>query len=195
MQVTTRQSAFDLQPRQTQPNPQQQASRCTETYIMATQVVYDDVAEGAELGGQLFAGKKFWIAQRTPMRNHYVELVKSNGGKVVPLERQADFLIADHARKDTPPGSLSYRFIEKSVENGEIENPDAYPAGPAPGVQRDAGSSRPTKGIRTPFSAEDDRLLGDWVRDFARQGGAVSGNEIYKQLESVVCQPSMHIFI
>jgi hypothetical protein len=38
---------------------------------MAAAVVYD----GAGSGGTLFAGKKFWIAQRVPSRTRWLELI------------------------------------------------------------------------------------------------------------------------
>ncbi|KAF2181099.1 hypothetical protein K469DRAFT_792945 [Zopfia rhizophila CBS 207.26] len=152
---------------------------------MAASIVYDDVADDTNFDGQLFAGKKFWIAQRCPTRNRYLDLIKSNGGQIVLLEKLADFMIADHFRRDCPPGSLSYTFIDKSIENGEIENPEDHPAGPAIGSVRDAGSTRPARGGRMAFTADDDRVLYNWVHDYESKGGFASGNEIYKQLEAV----------
>ncbi|KAF2654844.1 hypothetical protein K491DRAFT_659496 [Lophiostoma macrostomum CBS 122681] len=151
---------------------------------MAGQIVYTDVAEGANLGGQLFAGKKFWVAQRVPTRPRYLELIRSNGGEVVLLEKRADYLIADHLHRNCPLGSLSYTFILRSLENGELADPEAYRAGPAAGSVREVGSiSRPTKVGRAVYTADEDRILYKWVRDHERQGGSASGNQIYKQLE------------
>lgn len=31
--------------------------------------------------------------------------IQSNGGQVVPLEKQADIMIVDHMRKDVAPGT------------------------------------------------------------------------------------------
>ncbi|KAF2472627.1 uncharacterized protein BDR25DRAFT_333388 [Lindgomyces ingoldianus] len=151
---------------------------------MAAPIVYDDVADGADLEGQLFAGKKFWVAQRCPLRNYYLNLIKSNGGQVVMLEKLADYLIADHLRKDCPPGSISYMFLDKSIKKGELDDPEKYPAGPPIGKARDAGSIRPSKGVRTSYTAEDDRVLYRWVQDHLKQGGSDAGNELYKQLEA-----------
>ncbi|KAF2799162.1 hypothetical protein K505DRAFT_371164 [Melanomma pulvis-pyrius CBS 109.77] len=153
---------------------------------MAASIVYDDVAEGANLDGQLFAGVKFWVAQRVPARNHYLDLIKSNGGQVVALEKKADYLIADHFRKDCPPGSISFAFIDESIQKAELADPENYLAGPAVDSARDAGSTnRPMKGGRRPYTAEDDRILYKWVRDSeTRNTGLASGNEIYKQLEA-----------
>lgn len=156
--------------------------------FMAAPTVYTDVAEGANLEGQLFTSKKFWVAQHVPSRNRFLELIRSNGGEVVPLEKKADYLIADHCRKNCPPGSISYTFIEKSIASSEIVDPDEHLAGPRLGAAREVGSiSRPAKGGRAAFTAEEDRILYTWVRDHERQGGTTSGNELYKQLESKAC--------
>ncbi len=44
----------------------------------------------------------------------------------------------------------------------------------------------PAKGTRNPYTKEDDEELWKWVTAHERKGGAVQGNEIYKQLEEVV---------
>ncbi|KAF1953804.1 hypothetical protein CC80DRAFT_494384 [Byssothecium circinans] len=152
---------------------------------MAAPTVYDDVAEHANLQGQLFAGKSFWVAQRVPLRNHFLDLIKSNGGTVTMLEKKADYKIADHHRRDCPPGSTSYRFIEKSIKEGELQDPDDYRAGLPVGTARDAGSrSVPSKHARTKYTPDEDRILYKWVRDCEAQNRLASGNEIYKQLEA-----------
>ncbi|KAL1610669.1 hypothetical protein SLS60_002339 [Paraconiothyrium brasiliense] len=151
---------------------------------MAAPVVYHDVAPGANLHGQLFAGKKFWVAQRVFSRSRYLDLIRSNGGEVVLLEKKADYLIADHVRKDCPPGSISYTFIDDSIEKGEIQDPESHRAGPPEGTARAPGSmSRPAKGTRTSYTAEEDRILYKWVHDCINNGGLANGNAIYKQLE------------
>jgi Rap1 Myb domain len=111
---------------------------------------------------------------------------KANGGEVVPLEKQADILIADHARKDIPPGSISWKFIERSVANGKLENIDDHRAGPPAGTIREVGSAQPPKKGRTPFTAEDDRILMEWCIRAERKGLSLKGNELYKQLEAKV---------
>jgi len=55
---------------------------------MAASVVHD----GAGVGGTLFARMKFFIAQRVPLRQTWVEGIKSNGGSIVQLEKQADMV-------------------------------------------------------------------------------------------------------
>jgi hypothetical protein len=155
---------------------------------MASAVVYDDVAEGADVAaGSLFEGYKFWIAQRVPCRASYLAKIEANGGQIVKLEKQADFLIADHFRRDCAPGTTSYEFIDKSIANGEVLDPDSFPAGPRVGTARDVGSIvRPAKGTRAAYTPEEDRQLYKWARDAQAIGVAVSGNELYKALEKKV---------
>jgi hypothetical protein len=151
---------------------------------MAAPIVYTDVAEGTGLNGQLFGGAKFWVAHRVPSRTHYMDLIKANGGQIVLLEKKADYMIADHLKKDAPPGSISYTFIDASIQKGEMVDPDAHPAGPEKGTARDVGSrSRPTKGGRRPYTAEEDRILYLWVRDCEKDTGTAGGNVIYQKLE------------
>ena len=42
--------------------------------------------------------------------------------------------------------------------------------------------SRPTRGTRTPFTAEDDRILEEWVLECQRRNSKILGNEIYLEL-------------
>lgn len=149
---------------------------------MAT-VVTDADADTPALGG-LFAGISFFLVQRFPSRSTYVSRIQANGGRVVKLEAQADHVIADHLRKDCPPGSLSYRFIDAALNGGALPDPDEHPAGAPHGTVRDVGSVVPGRTTRTPFTAEDDRILWQWVERLRQQGGSMKGNEIYKQLEA-----------
>lgn len=161
---------------------------------MASAIVYDDVAEGADVAtGDLFEGLKFWVAQRVPNRLALLKKITANGGSTVQLEKQADWLIADHFRKQCPPGSISYEFVEKSIAKGEILDPDDFPAGPRLGTARDPGSIiRPAKGTRAAYTPDEDRQLYKWVRDAQASGVAVSGNELYKKLEAKVCAMRVH---
>lgn len=132
----------------------------------------------------IFEGLRFFLVQRLPSRSNYVTQIQSNGGRVVKTEDQADHIIADHFRKDCPPGSISYTFVENAIRNGELPSPNDHIAGPAPGTVRPAGSAIPGKSTRTPFTAEDDRVLWQWVERCRVKGGLIKGNEIYKQLEA-----------
>lgn len=83
--------------------------------------------------------------------------------------------------------SYSYTYIEQSIEQGMLANPDDHVAGPPAGTIRGVGSTtiRP-KRRRTSFTAEDDKLLVAWVQGSVRKGIAENGNDLYKQLESHV---------
>ncbi|TKA79519.1 hypothetical protein B0A49_01085 [Cryomyces minteri] len=154
------------------------------------QVVYSRIDnDDTTVRGRLFAGLKFFILQRVPARAQFVSQVGSNGGQIVKMESQADYVIADHVRADAPPGSISWRFIEHSLRNGALEDPKAHPAGrpvgriaPTGGVVRPPGAG---KTGRVPFSPEDDRVLYEWVEEHRKRGGAVLGNKIYQQLEAI----------
>lgn len=138
--------------------------------------------------GNVFEGLKFFLVQRLPSRLRFVGDIEANGGRVVKLENQADFVIADHARKDAPGGSYSYTLIEAAIRDGEMPNPGDHAAGRPAGEVRSAGSGVPGKKTRNPFTAEQDRILWQWVQPFESKGGSVAGNEIYKKLEAAYPQ-------
>jgi hypothetical protein len=166
---------------------------------MAT-IVYEGTGSGG--GGDLFKGMKFYFLRRVPLRTKWEELVlvrflylrfsqllisrQSNGGELVKLEKQADIVIADHARKDNPAGAISWKYVEESVKKGELEDIEDHRAGPVTHTAREVGSGGPTRKGRTPFTAEDDRILMEWVMKGERAGIAVKGNELFQQLEEKV---------
>ncbi|KAJ6437809.1 Low-affinity potassium transport protein [Purpureocillium lavendulum] len=172
---------------------------------MASGITYDGVASAE--GGNIFKDVSFWVARRVPMRDSIVHKItascpshaaasamrsnsrlQSNRGTVVALEKDADILIADHARKDAPPGSYSWKFVTESVDNGIIQIKDRYRIGPDPDLPRAVGStSRPGKTTRTPFSHEDDVALVKWV---LRSGQHLAGNKIYQEFEQTVSSVS-----
>ncbi|KAF2837662.1 hypothetical protein M501DRAFT_1018038 [Patellaria atrata CBS 101060] len=147
-------------------------------------IVYNGINSNHSVQGGLFAGRKFFISARCPSRSRFVEEVKSNGGIVVLLEKQAEYCIFDHIRKDNPAGAISYRFIEESLRDGKLADPNAHAAGPLKGTVREVGFIRPSKSVRAAYTAEDDRILYKWVKDYELRGGRALGNEIYKQLEA-----------
>ncbi|KAL8941507.1 MAG: hypothetical protein Q9216_002189 [Gyalolechia sp. 2 TL-2023] len=149
------------------------------------EVIYTGITDAAGMKGQLFKGKKFWLSQKVPQRKRFIEEVKANGGDITPLEKEADIKIVDHARKEQLPGMYSYRYIEDSVRNGALEALEEHAVGPSKGTVRTAGSTmQPPRLARTKFTPEDDQILANWVHEHKRNGGATSGNEIYKQLEA-----------
>ena len=88
--------------------------------------------------------------------------------------------------------SHSWKYIELSIRNGILEDLDKHRVGLPAGTIRDVGSIvQPAKGSRTPFTAEDDRVLYEWVEQLEDQGSATAGNVIYKQLEAKVYQNRM----
>ncbi|KAK8115948.1 hypothetical protein PG984_012450 [Apiospora sp. TS-2023a] len=167
---------------------------------MAARIVYEGAVGGE--GGTLFQGKKFWVARRVPMRKTWIDHIKvyprqhllflarptltfpqNNGGEVAPLEKNADYLIADHVRNDAPQGSYSWKWIQDSVKKGELLDLDDYLIGSKPQEgQARVGPSAPGKSTRTPFTDEDDRILMEWVIKREREGESVQGNKIYQEL-------------
>ncbi|TWU73024.1 hypothetical protein ED733_000737 [Metarhizium rileyi] len=144
---------------------------------MSGAVTYDGVKTAT--GGTIFKDMVFWVAQRVPIRNDIVNHIKNNGGKVVPLEKDAHILIADHARKDAHPDSYSWKYITDSVEHGCAQLTDRYRIFGHPETGRDrVGASAPVKKTRTPFSAADDAALANWVLAHTR---GRTGNSIYQE--------------
>ena len=156
---------------------------------MAATFVYENVTKDAQVKtGNLFKDRNFWVAQRVPHRATFLDLIRTNGGQIVLLEKQADWMIADHFRQDCPPGTISYEFVHKSIAKGIILDPSDFPAGPKIGTARDPGSIvRPAKHARHAFTPDEDRILYNWVKKGVASGVPMSGNELYKQLEQKVC--------
>ena len=149
---------------------------------MAPLVVEQSNGDTAAIG-DLFEGLAFFLVQRLPQRSRFAERIQSNGGRVVKLEKQADHIIADHLRADSPPGSLSYTFIDEAIRIGELPDPADHQAGAPKGSVREVGSVVPGRSTRTPFTAEEDRVLWQWVARCKAEGMPWKGNEMYKQLE------------
>ncbi|KAJ5040887.1 uncharacterized protein L3040_005446 [Drepanopeziza brunnea f. sp. 'multigermtubi'] len=120
---------------------------------------------------------------RLPSRSMFKDYIESNGGTVTKLDTQAHYVIADHARKDSPVGSISWKWIEDSVKKGSLEDFDKYPAGPAKQEVRPAASGQPTRKGRTKYTAEDDRILMEWCIRAERRGVLLGGNPIWHDLE------------
>ncbi|KAI5861298.1 TRF2-interacting telomeric protein/Rap1 C terminal domain-containing protein [Durotheca rogersii] len=154
---------------------------------MPAGIVYEGAAAPAvPPDNGVFSGLKFWIGRRVPDRTTVSRAVHSNGGKVVALEKYANYRIYDHARKDAPPGSCSYRFITDSVAAGALKDPQDYlcvrvSSGTRSG-QSEPGSSAPQKQTRTKFTTEDDLILYRWVKGMVGAGKRAGGMEIYKDL-------------
>ncbi|KAI1798795.1 TRF2-interacting telomeric protein/Rap1 C terminal domain-containing protein [Daldinia bambusicola] len=156
---------------------------------MSTSIVYEGALAPKQPSQHgLFKNMKFWVGHRVPTRLSYVQMIQNNGGQVVPLEKNADYLISDHLKKQScPAGSYSYRWIEDSCKAGVLEDPEKYLCVPAQQSAKQpsrSAASVPVKGTRMKFTAEDDRILRKWVTFNERKGERVLGNEIYKTLEA-----------
>lgn len=99
-------------------------------------------------------------------------------------EKDADMLIADHARKDVPLGSYSWKYITESVKAGFVQVEDKYLNGPPPGQPRPILAGSRKKKTRTPFSENDDAILAKHV---LQKGIDTAGNKMYMELEALVC--------
>ncbi|KAI1772233.1 TRF2-interacting telomeric protein/Rap1 C terminal domain-containing protein [Hypoxylon cercidicola] len=149
---------------------------------MPAPIVYEGAARPSEpLRHGMFKDKSFWVAHRIPQRLNYVQTIQNNGGKVVPSDKHADYLIADPFIKDAVPlGSYSYQWIDDSVKNGALQNPEEYLCQTR--RPRAAGSAVPKKGTRVSFTEEDDMILRRWVTKKEQLGKGTSGNAIYQEL-------------
>lgn len=119
-------------------------------------------------------------------REAATDIIKRNGGFVVPLEKKADVLIADHAKpKLAPANSVSWTYLEQSIKKGQLEDFEAHRISSS--RQTGGGPSQPNKSTRTPFTQEDDRAISIWVAKADKLGLPVKGNEIYEQFAEKVC--------
>ncbi|KAL2857976.1 TRF2-interacting telomeric protein/Rap1 C terminal domain-containing protein [Aspergillus pseudoustus] len=128
----------------------------------------------------LFEGMSFWLSQNVPQRSRFKELVQQNGGVVRLQEKDADVLIVDHTRKNLPPNVYSYQFIEKSIQNGVLQDLEKYIAGPS--SARPVGATNiPTRGHRLAYTLEDDQILWDYMQPFEIDPTApIRGNKLYQ---------------
>jgi hypothetical protein len=131
----------------------------------------------------IFKDVRFWVAQRIPSRDHFISLIREGGGIIVPLEKHADMLIADDARKDAPPGSYSWKFIQDSAKNGIIQLKDRYEIGRNPKNPRPVASGGVTRSSRVEYTAADDAALVRWVLSHTHNR---TGNVIYQEFEQQV---------
>ncbi|KAI0899301.1 TRF2-interacting telomeric protein/Rap1 C terminal domain-containing protein [Annulohypoxylon nitens] len=144
---------------------------------MSAPIVYEGaLAPKDSSRNGLFKNMKVWVSQRIPTRYHYVQAIQDNGGKVVPLEKSADILIADHVKKNTcPPGSYSYKWIEDSVKAGTLQPREDY-------MCVSTSTAVPQKATRAAFTPDDDKILAEWVMQKRQEGEALGGLKIYKEL-------------
>lgn len=83
---------------------------------------------------------------------------------------------------------FSYKYVEKSVLHGRLEDLEAHRAGKT--VRPVGAHNIPSRSRRTAFTLEDDQLLWDFLHPYEMRGEQISGNLIYRQLENQVSTPS-----
>lgn len=107
---------------------------------------------------------------------------------MVPIENNADVLIADHAKpKLAPANSFSWRYLKQSMEKGQLEDLETHRISSSGKTGLPGGPSQPKKSTRTPFTLEDDTAISIWVAKAELSGLSVRGNEIYEQFADKVC--------
>lgn len=93
-------------------------------------------------------------------------------------------LIADHAKKNAPPESYSWKFITDSVSEGIIQVEDKYLIDSPPNEPRSILAGPRAKKTRTPFTTHDDALIAKYVLE---EGINTAGNVMYMNLAEKVC--------
>jgi len=140
----------------------------------------------------MFSGRAFFLTQRVPLRTRYADFIKANGGTIAWNDKQADIIIAVHP-SNAPPGAVSWKYIENAIQTSVEPDINDYLLHPRKDEQNTSDSViEQTKTKRTPFSDADDKLLIDWVTSHHLQGGALNGNEIYKQLATKNVRHTYH---
>ncbi|CRG84032.1 hypothetical protein PISL3812_01375 [Talaromyces islandicus] len=146
---------------------------------MAANVVYTKPNPDGRTG-TLFGGKRFWLSLNVPQRDRFKEVIKLNGGIVVLQEKDADIKLVDHRKREIPLDTYSYKYVEKSILNGRLEDLEAHRAGKR---ERPVGAHNiPSRTRRTAYTLEDDQILWDWLHPYEKRGDQVSGNLIYQEL-------------
>ncbi|KAF7587990.1 hypothetical protein BBP40_006442 [Aspergillus hancockii] len=132
--------------------------------------------------GPLFQGKQFWLSQNIPQRSRFKETIQNHGGIIRLHEKDADIKLVDHARKNLPPDTYSYRYVEWSIRNGKLEDLEKHRAGPS--AARPVGATNiPTRSHKLPYTLEDDQFLWDWMSPYEEDSNApIQGNRIYQEL-------------
>ncbi|CAJ2505574.1 Uu.00g129680.m01.CDS01 [Anthostomella pinea] len=158
---------------------------------MSGDIVSEGVVAQNGGGGTLFKDLKFWVGYKVPHRTTCIQNIEANGGKVVPLEKNADYLISNPTKKFAPPGSYSFQLIKDALEEGSLARKDDYlctsPAAP-PGASSAARSASATakgpKMTRNKFTPEDDKILTQYVIQKEREGVSTAGLAIYQDFEA-----------
>ncbi|GAD97567.1 conserved hypothetical protein [Paecilomyces variotii No. 5] len=149
---------------------------------MTAKVVYTSAPPDG-ITGSLFEGKKFWLSYNVPQRSKFREFIQYNGGVVVQLEKDADIKLVDHVKRDAPPDSFSYQYVENCIRSGRLVSLEAHRVGPAEPRPRPMGASHiPARAHRKQFTKEDDEILLEWVKQSEKSGLATAGMKMYETL-------------
>lgn len=106
----------------------------------------------------------------------------------MPLEKNADYLIADHLKPQAAPAnSFSWQWIEDSAKAGRLLDANAYLIHkPSAAPSQPPTERQGTRVGRTPFTDEDDKLLIAFVQKARKEDRHLRGLEVYKELEKKV---------
>ncbi|KAJ5923262.1 hypothetical protein N7454_008507 [Penicillium verhagenii] len=135
----------------------------------------------------IFKNMEFWVSALVPRRVTLKEQIQNHGGTIALREKRADSSVIN-----IPPNrniglrnfhSVSYQFVERSVENGKIEDIEPYRIGPSD--NRPVGAAHiPKKSTRSDYTLKDDQTLFDHMLPLESDGNApICGNKIYKEIE------------
>lgn len=114
---------------------------------------------------------------------------QNNGGRVEPLEKNADYLIADHAKpQKAPANAFSWKWIDESITAGRLLDPADYliTKAKAKGEPSQPSTEDQPRERRTAFTEEDDRELIAFIREHAEKNEYLLGLKIYKELAAKV---------
>ncbi|KAF8469160.1 TRF2-interacting telomeric protein/Rap1 C terminal domain-containing protein [Kalaharituber pfeilii] len=153
-------------------------------------------AENKDLGtevaeeNRIFSGASFYLSHNVPSRSYFCDIITANGGKIVQVDSQADFIIVDDRKPALYRTTVySYKFIEACVRNKRLEDIGQYCVGPKTEKKASAPAAKKHKAGRMPFTEEDDQILLNWL---ARPGISLSGFKVYKELSEKYPHHSFH---
>lgn len=130
----------------------------------------------------IFAGGKFFISLQLPNYSLLKRLVRDRSGEVVMREADANWLIFDPDKPHKAPnGAISYKIILDSIDEGRFQDPKNYTI---QGItSRPAGSTRPAKSTRNPFTAADDRMIYQRVQEYYSDKTDAGKMEMWKKMQ------------
>lgn len=120
-----------------------------------------------------------------PLSSNHADTAKDRRGKIVITEKGADVCIGDHMKRKSP-GFVSYHWIEECCKNGQVVDTELH----AITVNTPAIRSGGTGGMRTvrrnEFTADEDRMLLEYVKSQAAVNKPISGFAPYNVFAEAV---------